>query len=86
LYHKIKDLEPAYVFPSVLRVLLDTRAKELDEKILVTASYAIASLVENTHLKEDYIIPKVNDPRILPFVTDTLKKAIESTLKEYKIR
>jgi malic enzyme len=46
-----------------------------------TASYAIASLVEKTHLKEDYIIPKVNDPRILPFVTDTLKKAIESTLK-----
>jgi malate dehydrogenase (oxaloacetate-decarboxylating) len=72
----------AVVFPSVLRALLDTRANGLDEKMLVTASYAIASLVEKTHLKEDYIIPKVNDPRILPFVTDTLKKAIESTLKE----
>jgi malate dehydrogenase (oxaloacetate-decarboxylating) len=72
----------AVVFPSVLRALLDTRAKELDEKMLVTASYAIASLVENTHLKEDYIIPKVNDPRILPFVTETLKKAIESALKD----
>ena len=71
----------AVVFPSVLRALLDTRAKGLDEKMLVTASYAIASLVENTHLKEDYIIPKVNDPRILPFVTDTLKKAIEGTVK-----
>jgi malate dehydrogenase (oxaloacetate-decarboxylating) len=72
----------AVVFPSVLRALLDTRAKWLNEKILVTASYAIASLVEKTHLKDDYIIPKVNDSRILPFVTDTLKKAIESTLKE----
>jgi len=71
----------AVVFPSVLRALLDTRVKELDEKMLVTASYAIASLVENTQLKEDYIIPKVNDQRILPFVTDKLKKAIESTLK-----
>jgi len=72
----------AVVFPSVLRALLDTRAKELDEKMLVTASYAIASLVEKSHLKEDYIIPKVNDPRILPLVTETLKKAIESTLKD----
>ncbi|MFL6371031.1 MAG: NADP-dependent malic enzyme [Nitrososphaeraceae archaeon] len=72
----------AVVFPSVLRALLDTRAKGLDEKMLVTASYSIASLVEKTHLKDDYIIPKVNDSRILPFVTDTLKKAIESTLKE----
>ncbi|MFL6418420.1 MAG: NADP-dependent malic enzyme [Nitrososphaeraceae archaeon] len=71
----------AVVFPSVLRALLDTRAKGLNEKMLVTASYAIASLVENIHLKEDYIIPKVNDPRILPFVTETLKKAIESTFK-----
>ena len=44
--------------------LLDTRVKEVNEKMLVTASYAIASLVEDTHLKDDYIIPKVNDPRI----------------------
>jgi malate dehydrogenase (oxaloacetate-decarboxylating) len=70
----------AVVFPSVLRALLDTRAKELDEKMLVTASYAIASLVENIHLKEDYIIPKVNDPRILAFVTETLKKALSASM------
>lgn len=68
----------AVVFPSVLRALLDTRVKELDEKMLVAASYAIASLVEKIHLKEDYIIPKVNDPRILPVVTQTLKEAIGS--------
>jgi hypothetical protein len=28
-------------------------------------------------LKENYVIPKVNDPRILPIVTQTLKEAIE---------
>ncbi|MGA8084202.1 MAG: hypothetical protein WB988_20300 [Candidatus Nitrosopolaris sp.] len=27
-------------------------------------------------MKEDYVIPKVNDPRILPIVTQTLKEAI----------
>jgi malate dehydrogenase (oxaloacetate-decarboxylating) len=66
----------AVVFPSVLRALLDTRAKVLDEKMLVTASYAIASLVEDSHLNVSYVIPKVNDPRILPIVSQTLKKAI----------
>ncbi len=77
----------AVVFPSVLRALLDTRAKGLDEKMLATASYAIASLVEKTHLKEDYVIPKVDDPRILPIVTKTLKKAIEKTvLKQDNVR
>ena len=73
----------ALVFPSVLRALLDTRARGLDGKMLVTASYAIASLVEKTHLKEDYVIPKVNDPRILPIVTRTLKEAIGKTQREY---
>jgi malate dehydrogenase (oxaloacetate-decarboxylating) len=66
----------AVVFPSVLRALLDTRTKVLDEKMLVTASYAIASLVEDGHLNASYVIPKVNDPRILPIVSQTLKKAI----------
>jgi malate dehydrogenase (oxaloacetate-decarboxylating) len=72
----------AVVFPSVLRALLDTRARALDEDILVAASYAIASLVETRHLKEDYIIPKVNDPRILPVVTRTLKDAIKSRMSK----
>ncbi len=71
----------AVVFPSVLRALLDTRAKGLDEDILVAASYAIASLVDRSHLTEDYIIPKVNDPRILPSVTDTIKDAIKSHMR-----
>jgi malate dehydrogenase (oxaloacetate-decarboxylating) len=69
------------VFPSVLRALLDTRAKGLDEDILVAASYAIASLVDRSQLTEDYIIPKVNDPRILPSVTDTIKDAIKSHMR-----
>lgn len=69
----------AVVFPSVLRALLDMRAKGLDEDMLVASSYAIASLVERSHLSEDYIIPKVNDPRILPIVTRTLKDAIKES-------
>jgi malate dehydrogenase (oxaloacetate-decarboxylating) len=72
----------AVVFPAVLRALLDMKAKGLDEDMLVAASYAIASLVERPHLKEDYIIPKVNDPRILPIVTQTLKDAIKSHMSK----
>jgi malate dehydrogenase (oxaloacetate-decarboxylating) len=76
------QINNAVVFPSVLRALLDMRAKGLDEDMLVAASYAIASLVEGPHLKEDYIIPKVNDPRILPIITQTLKDAIKSHMSK----
>lgn len=71
----------AVVFPSVLRVLLDLRARYIDEDMLVAVAYAIASIVDSNHLSENFIIPKVNDPRILPVVTQTLKNAITEHLK-----
>jgi malate dehydrogenase (oxaloacetate-decarboxylating) len=67
----------AVVFPSILRSLLDLRVKLLEEDTLVAIADAIASLVEDTQLKEDYIIPNVNDPRILSIVTQTMKEAIK---------
>ena len=79
------QINNAVVFPSVLRALLDTRAKGLDEDMLVAASCAIASLVERPHLNEEYIIPKVNDPRILPIVIRTLKDAIKSHINKSHI-
>ena len=67
----------ALVFPSILRALLDLRAKTIQEEMLVAVAKAIAALVTDAHLKEDYIIPKINDPRILPIVNQTLKEALQ---------
>lgn len=67
----------ALVFPSILRTLLDLRAKTIQEDMLIAVAKAIAELVADTHLKEDYIIPEFNDPRILPIVNQTLKKALQ---------
>jgi malate dehydrogenase (oxaloacetate-decarboxylating) len=71
------QINNAVVFPSVLRVLLDLRAKTLSEDMLMSVAYAIADIVSDVHLKEDYIGPKVNDPRILPTVTKALRDAIQ---------
>jgi malate dehydrogenase (oxaloacetate-decarboxylating) len=71
------QINNAVVFPSVLRVLLDIRAKTLSQDVLVTVANAIAGIVNDTYLREDYIIPKVNDPRILPTVTKALRDAIQ---------
>jgi len=66
----------AVVFPSLLRSLLDLRAKNINEDMLTAVAYAIANLVDNKHLAQDFIVPKVNDPRIMPTVTQTLKEAL----------
>jgi len=63
-----------------LRSLLDLRVKTLSEKMLVSVATAIADIVDINHLKYDYIIPKVDDPRIIHIVTDTLTNAIQRHL------
>ena len=70
----------AVVFPAILRSLLDLRVKTLSEEMLVSVATAIADIVDTNHLKYDYIIPKVDDPRIIHIVTDTLKNAIQRHL------
>jgi len=66
----------AVVFPSLLRSLLDLRAKNINEDMLAAVAYAIANLVDNKHLAQDFIVPKITDPRIMPAVTKTLKEAL----------
>jgi malate dehydrogenase (oxaloacetate-decarboxylating) len=70
------QINNAVVFPSIFRALLDLRIKNLDEDILISVSKSIADLVDIKHLNEEFIIPKINDPRILPVVTDSLKDYI----------
>jgi malate dehydrogenase (oxaloacetate-decarboxylating) len=45
--------------------------------MLVSVGTAIAEIVDANHLEYDYIIPKVDDPRIIRIVTNTLKNAIQ---------
>ena len=80
------QINNAVVFPSVFRALLDLRANNLSEFMLVSVAQAIASIVEEIHLKNDYIIPKVDDPRILPIVTKTIKKVLGKHVKKTSVR
>jgi malate dehydrogenase (oxaloacetate-decarboxylating) len=72
------QINNAVVFPSIFRALLDLRIKNMDENILIAVAQSIADLVDLKQLKEDYIIPKINDPRILPIVTKSIKEYILS--------
>jgi malate dehydrogenase (oxaloacetate-decarboxylating) len=76
------QINNALVFPSVLRALLDLRIRTLSEDMLVAVATAIASIVDNTHLKNDYIIPKIDDPRIIHIVARTLRDAIQRHIEK----
>jgi malate dehydrogenase (oxaloacetate-decarboxylating) len=76
------QINNAVVFPAVFRALLDLRANNLSESMLVSVAHAIASIVDDVHLRNDYIIPKVDDPRILPIVTRTIKKVLGTHIRK----
>jgi malate dehydrogenase (oxaloacetate-decarboxylating) len=78
----VNQINNALVFPSVLRALLDLRIRTLSEDMLVAVATAIAGIVDTTHLKNDYIIPKIDDPRIIHIVTRTLKDAIQRHIEK----
>ena len=45
------------VFPGIFRGALDVRAKDITEEMKIAAAKAIASIVTDEELSEEYIIP-----------------------------
>jgi malate dehydrogenase (oxaloacetate-decarboxylating) len=45
--------------------------------MLVSVATAIAGIVDENTLKDDYIVPKIDDPRIIHIVTESLRNAIQ---------
>ena len=52
------------VFPGIFRGALDVRATEITEEMKLAASHAIASLITDEELNEEYIIPSPFDKRV----------------------
>jgi malate dehydrogenase (oxaloacetate-decarboxylating) len=66
-------------FPGIFRGALDVRATHINEKMKVAAVNAIASLISEEELNEDYVIPAPFDPRVAPEVAAAVAKAAMET-------
>ncbi|WP_246569863.1 NAD(P)-dependent malic enzyme [Lentibacillus saliphilus] len=62
-------------FPGIFRGALDVRATRINEKMKVAAAEAIASLISDDELTEDYVIPRPFDSRVAPLVASSVAKA-----------
>lgn len=51
-------------FPGIFRGALDVRASDINDEMKMAASHAIAGLVSDDELSEDYILPMAFDKRI----------------------
>ena len=66
-------------FPGIFRGALDVRATHINEKMKVAAVQAIAGLIEEHELNEDYVIPAPFDARVAPAVAAAVAKAAMET-------
>ena len=62
-------------FPGIFRGALDARAKAITEEMKTAACRAIAGLISDDELSEEYIIPKAFDPRIAKAVAKAVAEA-----------
>lgn len=64
-------------FPGIFRGALEGRAKAITEEMKLAAANAIASLVSDEELNEDYILPDAFDPRVADVVSKAVKDNIQ---------
>lgn len=66
-------------FPGIFRGALDARAKQITEEMKMAAAYALADLISDEELNEEYIIPKAFDPRVADAVAKAVASCVENS-------
>ena len=66
-------------FPGIFRGALDVRASDINDKMKIAAAEAIASVIPESELRPDYIIPDSFNPHVKDAVAEAVKAAARKT-------
>lgn len=66
-------------FPGIFRGAFDVRASDINDEMKLAAAGALAGLISDEELNEDYIIPKAFDPRVGKAVAAAVAEAARKT-------
>ncbi len=66
-------------FPGIFRGTFDVRASDINEEMKMAAAMALADLISDDELNEDYIIPAAFDERVGPAVAKAVAEAARAT-------
>ena len=66
-------------FPGIFRGALDCRSNTINEEMKLAAAHAIAGVVDDAHLNEDYIIPSVFDSTVVKKISESVQAAAYNT-------
>ena len=66
-------------FPGIFRGALDVRARQITEGMKVAAAHAIADIIPDAELREDYVVPSVFNREVAPAVAEAVAAVARST-------
>ena len=66
-------------FPGFFRGMLDVRARHVNDDMKLAAAHALAGIVGNDEISEEYITPSMFDPRVVPTVAAAVAEAAVRT-------
>lgn len=66
-------------FPGIFRGAFDVRAKDINDEMKLAAAHALAGLISDEELNEEYIIPRAFDPRVGRTVAAAVAEAARRT-------
>ena len=64
-------------FPGIFRGALEGRARQITEEMKLAAAEALAHLVSDEELNDDFIMPEAFDPRVADVVAEAVKSHIK---------
>jgi malate dehydrogenase (oxaloacetate-decarboxylating) len=73
------QINNALAFPGMFRGALDAPAREINDAMKMAAARAIAGIIPDDTLSEDYIIPSLFDKRVVPQVAAAVAQAARET-------
>src|SRR6266849_2029284 len=66
-------------FPGFFKGLFDVRARRVNDEMKLAAAHALANIVSDGELSEEYITPSMFDPRVVPAVASAVADAAVRT-------
>ena len=66
-------------FPGIFRGAFDVRASDINEEMKMAAAQALANLITDEELNENYILPAAFDPRVGPAVAKAVAEAARAS-------
>jgi malate dehydrogenase (oxaloacetate-decarboxylating) len=64
-------------FPGIFKGALEGRATQITDEMKLAAATALAQLVSDEELNEDFIMPEAFDPRVAQVVSEAVKNHIQ---------